>query len=422
MSGISSKTQTRLPIPAVTWETHTWAPRSHSAAALGVSARELRRQAGDYQSAGPATLTPWHPSISGPLGTDIDEATQELVTFDNYGAQRLGKDAAALGPMSAILLRTESGSSSEIEQLTSGAKQLALAELNERSGANAQAVVGNVRAMEAALDLASEVSEATVLAMHQGLLSRHSGLNEHAGRYRRELVWVGPGVAGPLAADFVAAQPELIGPAMDDLMTFADRADLPALMQIAVAHAQFETIHPFVDGNGRTGRALAHAMLRNKGLVNNITTPLSAGLLTDTDSYFDALTAFRSGDAGPITERFAFAARFAALTGRELVDRLAEQLEEARHRLTGVRSDSKAHQILPLLIAHPVVNSHFLRQQLGLSAPGVHRALATLVDRSVLIKTSSRTRNQVWQHPGILAVLDEYAAKVRRSRPGALWS
>ena len=85
--------------------------------------------------------------------------------------------------------------------------------------------------------------------------------------------------------------------AIDDLMTFAARDDVPLLAQIAVAHAQFETIHPFTDGNGRTGRALVQAMLRNKGLTRQVTVPVSAGLLVDTDGYIAALTAYRDGDA-----------------------------------------------------------------------------------------------------------------------------
>jgi Fic family protein len=83
---------------------------------------------------------------------------------------------------------------------------------------------------------------------------------------------------------------------IDDLVAFARRTDIPLLTQAAVAHAQFETIHPFPDGNGRTGRALIHSMLRGHGLTHNVTVPVSAGLLTDTSAYFDALTAYREGE------------------------------------------------------------------------------------------------------------------------------
>src|SRR5690606_7915987 len=105
---------------------------------------------------------------------------------------------------------------------------------------------------------------------------------------------------------------------MDDVMRYARRTDVPALAHTAIAHAQFETIHPFPDGNGRTGRALVQGMLRAAGVTAHGTVPVSAGLLGDTDGYFRALTAFRAGDARPIIETLAEAAFAAVANGRAL--------------------------------------------------------------------------------------------------------
>lgn len=129
--------------------------------------------------------------------------------------------------------------------------------------------------------------------------------------------------------------------ALEELIRFLARDDLPVLLHAALAHAQFETIHSFVDGNGRTGRALVHALLRGKGLLRT-TAPVSAGLLTDLEAYTGALSAFRTGDARPIVEEFARAARYAAVTGTALVEDLAAQLEEAREQLAGVRRHALA--------------------------------------------------------------------------------
>src|SRR5690606_11919728 len=131
----------------------------------------------------------------------------------------------------------------------------------------------------------------------------------------------------------------------------------------AVAHAQFETIHPFSDGNGRTGRALAQSILRNKGLVASTAVPVSAGLLVDVDRYFEALGAFRDGDAAPIIHEFAQASRIAAGTGSRLVDALAAQLEDSRARLSGLRSDAAAWRVLPALVGQPVVNTKYLMNE-----------------------------------------------------------
>ncbi|WP_305069205.1 Fic family protein [Leucobacter tenebrionis] len=346
---------------------------------------------------------------------DIEDATRRLVEFDRHAQRRLGSDNPALGPMTAILLRTESASSSQIEQLTTSAKQLALAEIHEGDKANALTVIGNVRAMEAALRLAGDISEGSILAMHRALMLHQRGFDPaDAGRFREEQVWIGPGEAGPRVADFVAPHHERIPEAIADLVRFARREDVPVLVQVAVAHAQFETIHPFPDGNGRTGRALAQSILRNKGLVGSTAVPVSAGLLVEVDRYFGALGSFRSGDAAPIVREFAKASRIAATTGTRLVDDLVAQLDDSRAKLRGLRSDAAAWKVLPVLVGQPAVNTRYLMSELGIGEMAALRALGTLTERGVLAETTGRTRGRIWQHRGILGVLDDYAVEIRR--------
>src|SRR4029453_10153116 len=123
----------------------------------------------------------------------------------------------------------------------------------------------------------------------------------------------------PIGAAFVAPRSEDVPGLMDDLMAFARRDDMPVLVQVAVAHAQFETIHPFSDGNGRTGRALVQAMLRGKDITRSVTVPVSAGLLTDVNAYHDALTSYRAGDIEPIVEQIAVASDDAIRNAKALV-------------------------------------------------------------------------------------------------------
>jgi Fic family protein len=401
-----------IAVPAVTYQTNDWQPLVHEL----FSNAEVRRQTGEYESIVTHHIADWSPEMSGEDIADVVEASTALSQFDHYALVRLGATNPALAPMSAILLRTESASSSQIEQLTTSAKQLALAEIDEGDRANAGTVIGNVRAMEAALRLSDKLDEASILAMHRELLSRQPGLEHEAGRFREELVWIGNrDTAGPLGAEFIAPQHSQIRAAVADLVEFMRRDDVPALVQIAIGHAQFETVHPFVDGNGRTGRALVQALLRNKGLATHITVPISAGLLTDTDSYFAALTAYRTGDAGPIVRRFANASRYAAVTGRRLVDDLYEQVEVSREKMSGLRTQSAAWRVLPGLIGQPVMNTKYLKSALGLNDVTALRALDTLTDRGVLVERTGNARNRVWQHAGILEVLDDYAASVRRA-------
>ncbi len=405
----------RIPVEPVSFETFDWKPRVPEM----YSRAEAERQTGPYEAAVTASIADWTPRISGEDSADIEDATRQLVEFDNHAQRTLGTDNPALGPMTAILLRTESASSSQIEQLTISAKQLALAEIDEGDKVNALTVIGNVRAMEAALQLADDISESSILAMHKALMIHQRGFDPaDAGRFRDEQVWIGPGQAGPRMAEFVAPHHDRIHGAITDLVKFIQRQDVSVLVQVAVSHAQFETVHPFPDGNGRTGRALAQSILRSKGLVGSTAVPISAGLLVDTARYFAALGAFRQGDAGPIVREFARASRIAATTGSRLVDELVAQLEDSRAKIAGLRSDAAAWRVLPALIGQPAVNTRYLMNKLGLGEMAALRALDALTDRGVLTESSGRGRNRVWQHRGIFEVLDAYAAAIRRMSAG----
>ena len=397
-----------LEVPAAGWAEHNWLPSEPEL----FSRSKVRRQSGPYQSAVPARIASWTPTLSAELAADIDEASRALLDFDAYAGFRLGSGDPALGPMAAILLRTESASSSQIENLTTSARQLAIAELDGGSTPNATLIVGNVRAMEAAIALSERLDTDAVLGMHRELMRGQKAYV--AGAFREQLVWIGGEDAGPRGAAYIAPQQELVPGLISDLLRFATRVDLPPLAQVAVAHAQFEIIHPFTDGNGRTGRALAHAMLRRTGLTRNQTVPVSAGLLVNTDSYVVALTAYREGDAEPIVRRFADATRFASATGIRLVDALADILEADRERLTGLRSQAVAWHVLPLLVGQPVVNSRYLTRELGVHEATVKRTLDSLVERGVLVERTGYRRNRIWQHLGILDVLDGYAETIRR--------
>lgn len=400
----------RFEVPSVGREQHVW----HISDDAPVSRSKRSKGNGPYESTVPATLAEVNLHLPADLGADAEDAATALTYFDAYAAATLGTGSHVLGPMSAVLLRTEATSSSQIEHLTVGAKNLALQTLDGAGSENAAVVVGNVRAMEAALELGRDMSERNILAMHQALLLAQDGWQSQAGRYRETLVWVGVNGYSPVGASHVAPQAELVPEAMNDLMAFIERDDIPVVVQCAIAHAQFETIHPFADGNGRCGRALVHAILRNKGLVTSTTPPVSAGLLRHTEEYFDALTSYRAGDARPIVEQFAEACRFAASSGRALIDDLASQLDEARVALEGVRADAAAWKVLPQLIAQPIVNARYLQETLGLSKPQSERALTTLAERGILTPRSGRQRNVVWQHQGIIDVLDDYAEGLRR--------
>lgn len=338
--------------------------------------------------------------------TEAEEAAVELSRFD----AEMGHDIA---PYASILLRTESVSSSRIENITAGARAIAEAEVTGSGRGNAAVIVANVTAMRQALERASTLDEAAVLAMHHALL--HDSEPEIAGRYRDDQVWIGRGTT-PHLADFVPPIAERVPAAMRDLMAYAARDDLPAMVQASLAHAQFETIHPFSDGNGRTGRALLNAVLRAKGVTAHAAAPVSSGLLAEREAYFDALTEYRKGCPDNIVGVVSRAALRAVSNGRALV--VASHAVRARwgEILKHIRSDSATHRLADGLIQQPVITSREAQQILGRTT-NVHRHIADLVDHGILRPHQDyRTRNMTWRAQEVLDLLDDYAERAGRRR------
>lgn len=314
-------------------------------------------------------------------------------------------------PFGAILLRSESAASSRIENLTASAKAVALAELGDTSRRNATEIVANTSAMQAAIALAGRLDSPAILAMHVALLE--PGI---AGKWRDAQVWIGSSSYGPHTASFVPPHHARVTAAIDDLVNFMRRDDLAVLPQAAIAHAQFETIHPFPDGNGRTGRAIVHCMLRGKRLTRQVTVPVSAGLLTDTGRYFDALTAYRAGDVQPIVERFAEASFDSVVNGRQLVTELRAIRDAWSDSITS-RRQATVWRALDVVFQHPVLDNALVQRELGVSAMGADAAFTELVEIGALQEITGGRRNRRYAAAQVLAALDAFAERAGRRVP-----
>lgn len=390
--------------PSLTYEALPWTAQYETHAS---SRSERRKYQGPYKAAIPPAIVDVTVDLPGELAAKVGEASEQLARFDEL----MGGEIAHF---SAVLLRSESAASSRIENLTASARAIAEAEIGTSHRKNASEVVANTRTMIAALDLAGNINSASVLAMHRALMIETDPIN--AGRWRTEQVWIGGGNLGPHDALFVPPHHDRVTNAIADLIKFIARDDLPVLAHAALAHAQFETIHPFTDGNGRTGRALVQAMLRHGQLTRNVTVPVSAGLLSDTGAYFDALTSYRDGDPMPIVSQFADAAFKAVANGRQLVDELRE-IRRRWGRVIKARSDSAVWRLADLLLRRPVVNARVIAEELGLDVGNVHRYIKPLLDAQILKESLDVKRNQVWRAPEVLTALDAFAARAgRRTR------
>jgi Fic family protein len=386
--------------PGVTFETLPWSRGDTDLA----SRRQMRLADGPYSAALVPEISRRALALPTELLAELEDAAAELTRFD-------AEQGEFQAPFAAILLRTESTSSSEIENLTVSAKQLALAELGSAKSPNANLVLANVHAMQAALGLANEVTARAIIQMHQALLGNI--IPEKVGRWRQEQVWIGGGSFSPHTADFVPPNFERVPSAINDLIAFMERDDLPVLAQIAISHAQFETIHPFTDGNGRTGRALIQAMLRGKGLTRGALVPLSAGLLHNTKSYFAALDKYREGELRPIIQVFIDATYGAIQNGRALKQDLADISTRWEQSLQA-RSDSVAHRLRGYLLQQPVISIAQTVEVFGVTAPVALVAIEKLVAIGALQKTSENRRNRTWQATEVLAALEAFAQRARR--------
>lgn len=391
---------------AVGWETLPWEPQS----TVPQSRTQRASISSKYEAAVPPPVAGLGVTIDPGTLAASDDARAEISRFDAELSRIL--PGTEIAPLAAVLLRTESASSSQIENITAGAKALALAEVGAaKYGSNATLVAANVDAMQRAIDLSGALTPESILAIHEALM--HGQSHADPGRFRTQQVWIGGGSFSPHAARFVPPHHSRVESAIEDLCAFIARTDIPLLAQAAIAHAQFETIHPFNDGNGRTGRALVHAMLKYGGATTRATVPVSAGLLADTDSYFAALGAYRDGDLNPIVARFAEAAFTAIGNGRQLANDLLGIFEKWSESLT-VRRTAAVWSVLPTLLSQPAVTSALIQQASGLSQPAADNVITQLRDAGIVTKATGRQRYVVWVATEVTDVLDEFAERARR--------
>jgi Fic family protein len=325
------------------------------------------------------------------------------------------------------LLRAEALASSRIEGLEISQRRIAkvLVDDEERDD-TARSVIANIAAMQRAVDLAAEqrsVTVADILTIHDVLMALPRE-RSFAGRAREVQNWLGTNSESPRDAEFIPPPEEEVAGLLADLVAFIGREDISPVVQAALVHAQFETIHPFVDGNGRVGRALIHIVLRRGRVASRIVPPVSVVLATNGKRYVEGLTAFRSGDIDGWTVFFARALADSAAASQRLGERLNE-LEAKWLAVVRPRAGSGAEKLIGGLSGQPVLSVETARGVTGASFQATNQAVARLEAAGVLrpIRGDWR-RNRLWESPEILSLLDEFEANAavptragERSRP-----
>jgi Fic family protein len=371
------------------------------------------QRGGVYEVFIPDPITERAFTLAGKAVAAIAEATKALGHLGDTRPQ-----LTSLAALARNLLRSESAASSRIEGVLISHKRLARAAYaradGQRGDSRAAEVLGNVEAMERAIELGGATQPFTVADIqdiHRTLL-RLTEDRHFAGVIRTAQSWIGGNDHHPIGAAYVGPPHEQVPGLLEDLCRFIARTDIAAVAQAAIAHAQFENIHPFVDGNGRTGRALIYTILRRRGEVSNCIPPISLVLGSEPKNYVGGLGAYRRGDVGSWCERFAHATTRAASGAEQLAQATEERQTAWLGRLGEPRKDAAVRQLVSILPAQPVIDVAAAQQLTGKSHVAIGNAIAQLEQAGILQKLNERKWGRVWECGELLTLVEYFERSI----------
>jgi Fic family protein len=370
-----------------------------------------RPSAGRYQAFVPDPVGDYEPSLTS--------ATSTLAERAGIAVRDLNQDPAGLVPLEGMgrqLLRSEALASSQIEGLNISRRKLAEADLPGRDGHyKAQEILGNIRALELATQIggkADEIDVDAITEIHRAM-AIVPPLDRIAGELREEPSWIGG--RSPLDAEFVGPPWEEVPPLLEDLCDFMNRDDISPVVQAAIAHAQFETIHPFGDGNGRVGRCLIQVIFKRRGLAPRHIPPVSIVLGANKDAYIAGLESFREGEIDGWVLQFARAVESAAAQARSFSEEVSKLQTRWRVELGKVRSDAAALPLIELLPKFPVITAAVAEKEIGRSRPVTIEALGRLEAIGAVTRHRSQKFGDSWEAKDLFSLLEEFERRVGRS-------
>jgi Fic family protein len=359
----------------------------------------------------PDPIADWDPALTAGVAATIAEADLAIQELNRHAPQVVGLEALA-----RQLLRQESVGSSRIEGLQMGQRRLARAASGIGADETARQIVGNVRAMEQAIALAAEPRDLTsedVIDIHRTLLDATRDAHI-AGSVRDEQNWIGGSDLSPATAEFIPPPESEVERLIEDLVAFLNRDDLPPTLQAAIAHAQFETIHPFADGNGRVGRCLIHVVYRRRGLAPAIVPPISLVLAARGDAYVAGLGDFRFSDPVGWLEFFAVVVKSSVRRAESLGGRIDRLRTDWLAEIGNPRADASIRTLVERLPAEPVVSVARAMEIAGVSRPAATRAIYRLAEAGILRPLDRRERNRRWEAPDVFVLLDDFERDLAR--------
>jgi Fic family protein len=370
------------------------------------------RQTAGYRAFLPASLPPSPPvELEGPLQVLLSEADRALGRLDGSIQTLPNPDLFVY-----MYVRKEAVLSSQIEGTQSSLNDLLAAEANilapDRPD-DVGEVVNYVRAVNYGLARLADlpVSVRLIREIHKELLHGVRGSQLTPGELRRSQNWIGPGGCTLAEATFVPPPPHEVAPALGDLERFlhAD-TELPLLIRIGLAHAQFETIHPFLDGNGRVGRLLITFLLCEQAVLVKPVLYLSYYFKRHRQEYYDRLQHVR--DAGAWEEWLAFFLRGLVEVSAQATETARQILalrEDHRHAITDTfgRAAANGHRVLEHLFDHPIVTVGSVQALIGTTFPAANDLVARFVRAGILTEITGQARNRRYRYQNYIDLFSE---------------
>jgi len=357
----------------------------------------------------PAPLPP-HPPIewTPELRDKFDQALVALGRLDSV---------STLLPDTALFLymyvRKEAVLSSMIEGTQSSLLDLLLFELDQEPGVpldDVREVSNYVAALDHGLRLLEEglpISLRLFREIHRVLLTKGRGSNQTPGEFRRSQNWIGG--TRPGNAAFVPPPAEEVLECMSKLELFLHDQPEPTLVLVkaALAHVQFETIHPFLDGNGRLGRLLITLLLCEQKVLREPMLYLSLYFKTHRQYYYELLNNVRlTGDWEAWLDFFAEAVIVTATQAVETAQQLLERSSQDRDKISRLgRAAASAMQVQRALMEHPIATSGSLVEKTGITPATVNKALNHLERLGIVKELTARKRNRVFSYSGYIEIM-----------------
>lgn len=359
--------------------------------------------------------------IPEPLPPDPPVALDGLQAFLSRADQAVGRLDGVIQTVPNpdffvyMYIRREAVLSSQIEGTQSTLEDLLAVELEPRPAwrhlpQDVDEVVRYVHAMNYGLSRLSDLplSLRLITEIHRELLTGGRGAHHLPGDFRQSQNWIGPENASLADATFVPPPVHEMKQALDNFERFLHQDELPALMHAGLAHAQFETIHPFLDGNGRVGRLLITFLLVYRGVLHRPLLYLSVYLKRHRAEYYDRLMAIRnSGDWESWLRFFLTGVAQTAEEATSTARAILELREEHRHRIQEQTTGVNGLRLLDVLFERPLVHVNLVKDRLGISFVTANRLVEQLEGLCVVEEITGRKRDRIFSYAPYVALFQD---------------